>query len=86
MAGFEPRISGIRSDRSTNCATTTALCSGIVYSKKCYHRISLYGHGCFIALSSGDMSRLMIPGSRVLIPATYNSLFVVLYEQAENDF
>ena len=33
MAGFEPRISGIRSDRSTNCATTTALCSGIVYSK-----------------------------------------------------
>ena len=25
MTGFEPRISGIGSDRSTNCATTTAL-------------------------------------------------------------
>ena len=24
MAGFEPRITGIGSDRSTNCATTTA--------------------------------------------------------------
>ena len=25
MAGFEPQISGIRSNRSTNCATTTVL-------------------------------------------------------------
>ena len=24
LLGFEPRISGVRSDRSTNCATTTA--------------------------------------------------------------
>ena len=24
MTGFEPRISGVGSDRSTNCATTTA--------------------------------------------------------------
>ena len=27
MCGFEPRISGVRSDRFTNCATTTALTS-----------------------------------------------------------
>ena len=25
MSGFEPRISGVESDRSANCATTTAL-------------------------------------------------------------
>ena len=25
MSGFEPRISGVGSDRSANCATTTAL-------------------------------------------------------------
>ena len=31
MSGFEPRISGVESDRSTNWATTTALSSYICY-------------------------------------------------------
>ena len=31
MSGFNPRIPGVRSDRSTNCATTTALASIFVH-------------------------------------------------------
>ena len=34
MAGFEPWISGIGSDSSTNCATTTALAHTIFTTNK----------------------------------------------------
>ena len=32
MSGFEPRISGVGSDHSTNCATTTANSRVFFYS------------------------------------------------------
>ena len=33
MTGFEPRTSGVGSDRSTNCATTTSRIVNIVLGK-----------------------------------------------------
>ena len=45
MTGFEPRFSGVGSDRSINCATTTTAqyCRGItllvnLYFRLCRHR------------------------------------------------
>ena len=67
MTGFELRTSGIGSNRSTNCTTTTATFSGT--DKKITNKYDstfvIYDHGSFIILGI-DVISLIIPRVRLL--------------------